>query len=123
MNIDTRSIPIVMLTAEDADGVELQGLDSGADGFVLKSADPDILLLRIRGFLSKTQTQSSILHVTEPAFHRARLLTIDDSSTYLEFLSSHLEAEGYEVHKAMSGQEGLDQIQRESFDCILVDLM
>src|ERR1700733_5685283 len=76
MNIDTRGIPVVMLTAEDADGVELQGLDSGADGFVLKSADPDILLLRIRTLLSKTHAQSSILQATEPAFHRARLLTI-----------------------------------------------
>src|SRR5436190_12538683 len=27
MNIDTRGIPIVMLTAEEADGVELQGLE------------------------------------------------------------------------------------------------
>ncbi len=123
MNIDTRSIPVVMLTAEDADGVELQGLESGADGFVLKSADPDILLLRIRALLSKTPAQSSILHATEPAFHRARLLTIDDSPTYLEFLSGHLEAEGYEVHKAMSGHEGLDQLLNISFDCILVDLL
>ena len=59
MNIDTRGIPILMLTAEDAGGVELQGLESGADDFIFKSADPDILLLRIRTLLSKTQTQSS----------------------------------------------------------------
>jgi two-component system NtrC family sensor kinase len=123
MNIDTRGIPIVMLTGEETDGVELQGLESGADDFILKSADPDILLLRIRTLLSKTQTQSSILHKAEPAFHRARILTIDDSFTYLEFLAGHLEAEGYEVHKATSGQEGLDQILGEPFDCILVDLM
>ena len=123
MNIDTRGIPIVMLTAEDADGVELQGLDSGADGFVLKSADPDILLLRIRTLLSKTQTQSSILHATDTPFRRPRLLTIDDSPTYLEFLGGHLEAEGYEVRRATSGQDGLDQILSESFDCILVDLL
>src|SRR5208282_5237844 len=92
MNIDTRGIPVVILTAEDADGIELQGLESGADGFILKSSDPDILLLRLRSLLSKTQTRSSILHAMEPAFHRARLLTIDDSVTYLEFLGEHLEA-------------------------------
>ena len=123
MNIDTRGIPIVMLTAEDADGVELRGLESGADGFVLKSADPDILLLRIRALLSKTQSQSSILHATEPAFHRARILTIDDSATYLEFLSGHLEAEGYLVRKTTSGLQGLEQLSRDSFDCVLVDLL
>jgi DNA-binding response OmpR family regulator len=123
MNIDTRGIPIVMLTAEDADGVELRGLESGADGFVLKSADPDILLLRIRALLSKTHSQSSILRATEPAFHRARILTIDDSLTYLQFLSEHLEAEGYLVRKTASGQEGLDQLLRASYDCVLVDLL
>ena len=123
MNIDTRGIPIVMLTSEDADGVELRGLESGADGFVLKSAEPDILLLRIRALLSKTHSQSSILCATEPAFNRARILTIDDSLTYLEFLSGHLEAEGYLVRKATSGQDGLDQLARESFDCVLVDLL
>ena len=123
MNIDTRGIPIVMLTAEDADGVELRGLESGADGFVLKSADPDILLLRIRALLSKSHSQSSILRATEPAFHRARILTIDDSVTYLEFLSEHLETEGYIVKKTSSGQEGLDELLRDSYDCVLVDLL
>ena len=44
MNIDTRGIPILMLTAEETNGAELHGLESGADDFVLKSADPDILL-------------------------------------------------------------------------------
>ena len=123
MNIDTRGIPIVMLTAEDADGVELRGLESGADGFVLKSADPDILLLRIRTLLSKTHSHSSILRATEPAFHRARILTIDDSLTYLEFLGSHLEDEGYLVRKTTSGREGLELLLSESFDCVLVDLL
>ena len=123
MNIDTRGIPVVMLTAEDANGVELQGLESGADDFILKSADPDILLLRLRSLLSKTRAQSSILGANEPAFHRARILTIDDSFTYLEFLGEHLGAEGYEVKKATSGEEGLAQIAEGSFDCVLVDLL
>jgi len=123
MNIDTRGIPILMLTAEEGDGVEVQGLESGADGFVLKSADPDILLLRIRALLNKAQTPASILHMSEPAFHRARLLTIDDSHTYLEFLGGHLEEEGYEVQQATSGKEGLELLLKESFDCVLVDLL
>ncbi|MEO6788808.1 MAG: response regulator [Chthoniobacteraceae bacterium] len=123
MNIDTRGIPVVMLTAEDADGAELQGLDSGADDFILKSADADILLLRLRSLLSKTRAQSSILHATESAFHRARILTIDDSLTYLAFLKDNLEAEGYQIHQATTGQEGLEQLLDGSFDCVLVDLM
>src|SRR5205807_2118530 len=81
------------------------------------------LLLRIRALLSKTPVQSSILNVAEPAFKKARLLTIDDSRTYLEFLSSNLEAEGYDVQQATNGEKGLERIRTESFDCVLVDLM
>src|ERR1700730_9789924 len=61
MNIDTRSIPILMMTVEEADEAESRGLESGADDFVCKSVDPDILLLRIRTLLAKSQYQASIL--------------------------------------------------------------
>src|ERR1700716_354038 len=46
MNLNTRGIQILMLTAAEAG--ETRGLQSGADDYVSKSADSDILLLRIR---------------------------------------------------------------------------
>src|SRR6266446_1711064 len=51
MNVDTRGIPILMLTAEEAYGSELAGLDSGADDYVSKSVASGILLLRVRALL------------------------------------------------------------------------
>ena len=51
MNLNTRSIPILMLTAEEGFGGEPAGLDSGADDYVSKSVAPDILLLRVRALL------------------------------------------------------------------------
>ncbi len=87
MNIDTRSIPVLMMTEDETHANELLGLESGADDFVAKSVDVDILLLRIRGLLSKAQTtHASILGRGDGSFRRARLLTIDDSPTYLEHL-------------------------------------
>ena len=53
MNIDTRGIPILMMTVEETDEAEIHGLESGADDFVAKSVDADILLLRIRTLLNK----------------------------------------------------------------------
>ena len=123
MNIDTRGIPILMLTAEDTNGAELHGLESGADDFVLKSADHDILLVRIRALLNKSRSQSSILSPGDAFFRRAKILTIDDSATYLEYLADQLGREGFQVEKALSAREGLDRIGRESFDCVLVDLV
>src|SRR5208282_2978792 len=39
MNIDTRGIPILMMTVEETDEAEIRGLESGADDFLSKSAD------------------------------------------------------------------------------------
>lgn len=123
MNVDTRDIPILMLTAEEAQGSEPAGLDSGADGYVAKSGNSDILLLRVRALMRKTPARSSILTPQEAYFHRARVLAIDDSPTYLECLTEALSGEGYEVAGAPSGREGLSRIAQQGFDCVIVDLM
>jgi DNA-binding response OmpR family regulator len=123
MNFDTRGIPILMLTAEEALDSEPAGLDSGADDYVSKSVNSDILVLRVRTLLRKTNGRSSILAPQESHFRRARLLAIDDSPTYLETLTDTLSAEGYQVTRASNGTEGLAHITRQVFDCVLVDLV
>ena len=112
-----------MMTAEDTPETQRHGLESGADEFVPKSVGSEVLLARIRGLLSKARRPLSVLGEADWYFQRARLLTIDDSQTYLEYLANHLGREGYRVERAVSGQEGLDRIGREPFDCVLVDLV
>src|ERR1700681_2950844 len=102
MNIDTRSIPILMMTVEETDEAEIHGLESGADDFVPKSVDADILLVRIRTLLNKSRAQATILGQADLHFRHARLLTIDDSRTYLEYLSEQLGKEGYQIEQASS---------------------
>ncbi len=123
MNVNTRSIPILMLTAEEGFGGEPAGLDSGADDYVSKSVAPDILLLRVRALLRNSEMRLSILAPQESYFSRARLLAIDDSPTYLELLAEAFSSEGYEVTKAASAKEGLERIARDHFDCVMVDLV
>ena len=123
MNIDTRNIPILMMTVEGTDAAEIHGLESGADDFVSKSVDPDILLLRIRTLLSKARANATILGRADSHFRHARLLTIDDSPTYLEYLAEQLGREGYIIERAGTGKEGLERLAQEPFDCVLVDLV
>ena len=123
MNIDTRGILILMLTTEQTQQAELRGLESGADDFISKSADPDLLLLRIRALLHKADRRASIFGPTESYFRTARLLTIDDSPTYLEYLNGELAQEGYRIETADSGEDGLRRIAHGAFDCVLVDLV
>ncbi|MDH3591400.1 MAG: response regulator, partial [Planctomycetota bacterium] len=123
MNVATRAIPILLLTADTADETELRGLDSGADDFLPKSTDPEVLLARVRGLLRYGGGQAPVFKTGEADFGQANILTIDDSATYLEFLGGQLELDGYRVVRATSGAEGLACLDEEEFDCVLVDLV
>jgi chemotaxis response regulator CheB len=68
MNVDTRGIPILMLTAEQAVGNEPAGLDSGADDYVSKSVAPEILLLRVRAMLLDRTLNPQYSHHNLPVF-------------------------------------------------------
>src|ERR1035441_822562 len=115
MNVATRGIPILMLTGDESSGIEPAGLDSGADGYVSKSVAPEILLLRVRALLRGSGGRACGPSPQEVYFHRARILAIDDSPTWLESLAMAFSSEGYEVATAASAEEGLETIARESF--------
>jgi two-component system response regulator MprA len=53
----------------------------------------------------------------------ARLLVVDDEPALREALQSSLEFEGYKVVTANDGQAALDELGRESYDAVLLDVM
>ncbi|MEV0346039.1 response regulator transcription factor [Nonomuraea sp. NPDC050680] len=53
----------------------------------------------------------------------ARLLVVDDEPALREALQSSLEFEGYKVVTANDGQAALDQVARETYDAVLLDVM
>lgn len=122
MDLNTRGIPILMLTAGEAEGAERHGLNAGADDYVSKCESSEILVLRIRALL-RTTSPSAILGSPGHSFQPGRLLAIDDSPTHLEFLAGELRSQGYEVQKATSGPRGLELLDSQDFDCVLVDLV
>ncbi|MEW5728101.1 MAG: response regulator, partial [Pseudomonadota bacterium] len=123
MNLTTRSIPILMLTADETQATELHGLESGADDFVAKSEDVEILLLRVHNLLRKSRRQESMADVARSLFRRARVLIIDDSATYRESLAEELREEGCEVTMVTSGPEGLKRLAESDYDCVMVDMV
>jgi two-component system phosphate regulon response regulator PhoB len=52
---ETRSVPIIMLTARGEEGDKLRGLDSGADDYVTKPFSPTELIARVRAVLRRTR--------------------------------------------------------------------
>src|SRR4051812_46623204 len=51
------------------------------------------------------------------------ILLVEDNRDYAEMLRGNLEREGYDVHVASSGLEGLEQAKARSPDLIILDLM
>lgn len=120
LNVNTRAIPVLMLTSEEGDAAQMRGLASGADDYVVKSVDPEILRARIYALLRKSESEPVIPDV-EPHFRRARILAIDDDLPYLELVRESLKPEHYHVEIAADPQEGLRRVSEERFDCVLID--
>ena len=57
------------------------------------------------------------------ADHRARVLIVDDERKNRELLEVILEAEGYLLVTASSGEEALDLVRTQAPDLILLDIM
>ncbi|MGA7313890.1 MAG: sigma-54 dependent transcriptional regulator [Silvibacterium sp.] len=51
-----------------------------------------------------------------------RILIIDDEAAIRESLETLLSLEGYAVEMALDGEEGLDRIEQNSYDLVLLDL-
>ena len=51
---ETRKIPVIVLTALDDPSLETAVLQGGAQDFLRKPCDPELLLQKIRGFLSQS---------------------------------------------------------------------
>ena len=122
MNVNTRGIPILMLTGEEESGTERHLLESGADDYVPKSEDLGFVLLRIEALLRKSHVRN-VVRTGELPFAAAKLLLVDDSPTYLALLASELEKEGYRIKTAASGAETLECVAAETFDGIVLDLV
>src|SRR3954447_18216180 len=51
---ETRSLPVIMLTARSEEGDRVRGLDSGADDYVVKPFSPSELIARLRAVIRRT---------------------------------------------------------------------
>jgi DNA-binding response OmpR family regulator len=114
-----RATPCVLLTASEDKGAELRALDAGADAFVRKE-DLELVLARVSAVLRGTSLEPA---QAASLLGPKRILAIDDSATYLNELLAVLRGEGYDVVSARSGEEGIEMLANQQFDCILLDLV
>lgn len=56
--VDTKQLPIIMLTARGEEGDRILGLDAGADDYVVKPYSPREMVARVRALLRRSQLQT-----------------------------------------------------------------
>jgi two-component system response regulator MprA len=82
---------VLMLTARDAIQNRVEGLESGADDYLVKPFAPAELVARVHALLRRTQTKADARAISygelclDPVAHRARRGTHDLSLTPTEF--------------------------------------
>ncbi len=117
-----RGMPCVLLTGSEDRAAELHALDAGADAFVRKEEDVQVILARLAVALRGTVFPVS--GDTASLLGPKKILAVDDSPTYLAELATTLRDEGYDVVQASSGEEAIELLAAvQSTDCILLDLM
>ncbi|MGD0523589.1 MAG: response regulator [Polyangiaceae bacterium] len=120
LDVALRDTPCVLLTGTEGGDAELRALDAGADAFVRKEEDIDVILARIgaalrRGIAGIRPNEGASAHGPK------KILAVDDSPTYLAEVASVLRGERYEVVLARDGEEALELLAVEPVDCILLD--
>nr|WP_274615658.1 ATP-binding protein [Sphingomonas sp. ACRSK] len=114
----TRTLPIIMLTSDEASEVERQGLDSGANAYVPKASGPQLLVSRMRSLLR--QRRSVPGNGTAGGFRQARLLVAVADPIYRDWLRGLLTGDGHAVSVAGDEQAMLAAVTEEEFDGVLV---
>lgn len=118
-----RDVPCLLLTASVDKGAELRALDAGADTFVRKEEDLDVILAKLSAVLRRTTARTPGDEATRSLLGPKKILAVDDSATYLHELTDALSGEGYDVVLARSGEEALELLAFQVVDCILLDLV
>jgi two-component system NtrC family sensor kinase len=117
-----RRTPCILLTASEERSGEIIALDAGADDYVRKEENTEIILARLSAIL-RTSAAPSAARPAVSLLAPKRVLAVDDSLTYLQEVSAQLRQEGYDVVSARSGEEALELLAVQTVDCILLDLV
>jgi two-component system NtrC family sensor kinase len=117
-----RATPCILLTASEERSGELEALDAGADAYVRKEEDSQVILARVTAVLRSSA--ASFTGVAAPAslLGPKKILVVEDSVADLSEIATELRREGCEVIAARTGAETLELLSVQLVDCILLGM-
>ncbi len=120
---------IIMITAFGREEIIRQADKISLDGFLIKPVSPSMLFDSImQAFGKKKAVEKVCLESTgcmPEGFERirgARILLTEDNEINQQVASETLEQEGFVVDIAGNGRLALDALEKEAYDCVLMDL-
>jgi two-component system NtrC family sensor kinase len=113
-----RTVPCLLLTAAEDAGAELRALDAGADAFVRKAEETELILAKLAAALRGAATPNA---ETVSLLGPRKVLAVDADAGYLDRVADCLRAEGYDLTLAHSGEEALELLAVQPVDCILLE--
>lgn len=130
-NEQTRSIPVIGLSAHAMSGDADKALEAGCDDYDTKPVEWERLLPKIRQALEAAHTRSVV--PTETATTTlgsgvavgpppARVLVVDDSPMHLEVLTRRLAELGYAAETAEGALAAWQRLAAKPFDAVLLDV-
>jgi len=117
-----RGLPCLMLTASSQPGTEIRALEAGADDYVFKDGDLQLVLAKAAALL-RSPWPKAVQSAQPASGERQSILAVDDSFTYLSELADQLRQEGYKVVCASSGAEAMAMLPVHAVDAILLDMV
>lgn len=115
-NPKTRDITVVLLTQLSDPKEIIRGLECGADDFIVKPYNDDLLLARIRAIIAIRLEQAS-------SERQSSILIAEDSPTQAEQLKFLLEENGYAVTTAPDGKQALEAARQLKPTLIISDIL
>lgn len=115
-NSKLKNVPVVLLTRLSDPKEIIKGLESGADDFIVKPFNEELLLVRIMAILSIRSRE--IIDARQ-----SHILVVEDSPTQAEQLKYLLEEYGFTVTTAANGREGLEAARRIKPALIISDIL
>jgi signal transduction histidine kinase/DNA-binding response OmpR family regulator len=126
----TKKIPsVVMVTAYGIESIKEATTQKIVDDYLLKPVNPSTLFDVINNLLhlTPTRSKSEVNTIVDMAHLRGELngkkvLLVEDNDMNLDLAIELLQDVGIDVSIARNGLEAIDQVERELFDCVLMDI-
>ncbi|GAB3192177.1 hybrid sensor histidine kinase/response regulator [Hydrogenophaga aquatica] len=121
---------IVMVTAYGREDVIRLSEQAGVEGILIKPVSPSTLLDTVLSVLGRgrifgdgeRRQEHAPEFSTRGQLAGARVLLVEDNDINREFAVELLRSEGMEVDEAMDGAQAVEQVQREDYDAVLMDI-